>query len=199
MEQRGGPGSAGRGGRRQAGPWGLLLALCLVLAPALPPPVRALPPPGPHHPPDRLNRSREMLEAANTSPQRLQELSILEFKCILEEADLDDITKNQTNTIKACIPEDPGRKCLQAIYEDLSAYRAELRNLSNQQVLATIDKMMEALQGSGRSGEQPEVGRGLPLPIGEQLRLCSILHTFRTRALTITRLMSFFSSQESSF
>ncbi|NXG55089.1 IL12A protein, partial [Hemiprocne comata] len=100
-----------------------------------------------------------------------QELNTLGFECILEEVDLEDITKDQINTINACISEDPGVtkkntytmfqhhifterpynlhfhkftiKCLQGIYEDLSAYRAELGNLNDQKMLATIDKMME--------------------------------------------------------
>ncbi|NWU50210.1 IL12A protein, partial [Dromas ardeola] len=85
-----------------------------------------------------------------------QELNTLGFECILEEIDLEDITKNQINTIKACISEDPGVKkkyissfsiiffkCLQGIYEDLNAYRAELKNFSDQKVLATIDEMMK--------------------------------------------------------
>ncbi|KFP62511.1 Interleukin-12 subunit alpha, partial [Cariama cristata] len=83
-----------------------------------------------------------------------QELSTLGFECTLEEVDLEDITKNQINTIKACTSEDSGvkkkkknyqvsaSKCLQGIYEDLNAYRAELKNFSDQKVLATIDEMM---------------------------------------------------------
>ncbi|NXQ86652.1 IL12A protein, partial [Nyctibius grandis] len=94
-----------------------------------------------------------------------QELGTLGFECTLEEVDLEDITKNQINTIKACTAEDPGVKknyqvpasyfpynshfhkitvkCLQGIYEDLHAYRAELKSFSDQKVLATIDEMMK--------------------------------------------------------
>ncbi|NWH21820.1 IL12A protein, partial [Grus americana] len=81
-----------------------------------------------------------------------QELGTLGFECTLEEVDLEDITKNQINTIKACTSEDPGvkkkiyiyqSKCLQGIYEDLNAYRAELKNFNDQNVLATIDEMMK--------------------------------------------------------
>ncbi|KFP25290.1 Interleukin-12 subunit alpha, partial [Colius striatus] len=84
-----------------------------------------------------------------------QELGTLGFECTLEEVDLEDITKNHTNTIQACIAEDPGipvcphnsfllqGKCLQGIYEDLNAYRAALKNLNDQKVLATIDEMMK--------------------------------------------------------
>ncbi|NXW09834.1 IL12A protein, partial [Fregetta grallaria] len=88
-----------------------------------------------------------------------QELGTLGFECTLEEVDLEDITKNQINTIKACTSEAPGvkkiyrvsasyfhgtaSKCLQGIYEDLNAYRAELKNFNDQKVLATIDEMMK--------------------------------------------------------
>ncbi|NXF42024.1 IL12A protein, partial [Nyctibius bracteatus] len=89
-----------------------------------------------------------------------QELGTLGFECTLEEVDLEDITKNQINTIKACTSEDPGvkknknikfqhhifmeqPKCLQGIYEDLHTYRAELRSFNDQKVLATIDEMMK--------------------------------------------------------
>ncbi|NXK07109.1 IL12A protein, partial [Herpetotheres cachinnans] len=84
-----------------------------------------------------------------------QELGTLGFECTLEEVDLEDITKNQINTIKACTSEDPGvkkkkkkkknyiNKCLWGIYEDLNAYRAELKSFNDQKVLATIDEMMK--------------------------------------------------------
>ncbi|NXV25710.1 IL12A protein, partial [Rissa tridactyla] len=86
-----------------------------------------------------------------------QELNTLGFECILEEIDLEDITTNHINTIKACISEDTGvkkkiyiqfqhhkfSKCLQGIYEDLNAYRAELKNFNDQKVLAAIDEMMK--------------------------------------------------------
>ncbi|NWW83720.1 IL12A protein, partial [Rhynochetos jubatus] len=97
-----------------------------------------------------------------------QELGTLGFDCTLEEVDLEDITENQINTIKACTSEDPGvkkkkkkphkkqinvkfqhhifmeeLKCLQGIYEDLNVYRAELKNFDDQRVLATIDDTMK--------------------------------------------------------
>ncbi|NWU66455.1 IL12A protein, partial [Pterocles burchelli] len=81
-----------------------------------------------------------------------QELSTLGFDCTLEEVDLEDITKNQINTINACTSEDPEvkkkiiiyqSKCLQGIYEDLNAYRAELKNFNDQKILTAIDEMMK--------------------------------------------------------
>ncbi|XP_010138674.1 PREDICTED: interleukin-12 subunit alpha, partial [Buceros rhinoceros silvestris] len=135
----------------------------------------------------------------------------LGFECTLEEVDLEDITKNQINTIKACTPEDPGtgncpslerstldtHQCLQGIYEDLSTYRAELRNFSDQKVLAAIDEMMKVLNTSSRHGLQPVAGT-VPSSFSERMRLCSILHAFRIRTVTINRLVNFLSSPESS-
>ncbi|NXJ80942.1 IL12A protein, partial [Trogon melanurus] len=79
-------------------------------------------------------------------------LSTLGFECTLEEVDLEDITRNQINTIKACISEDLEVKknnnkyylystCLQGISEDLNAYRAELKNFGDHVLLAKIDEM----------------------------------------------------------
>nr|XP_009938369.1 PREDICTED: interleukin-12 subunit alpha [Opisthocomus hoazin] len=140
------------------------------------------------------------------------ELNTLGFECTLEEVDLEDITKDQINTIKACTSEDPRTgncpalegstfdtsKCLQGIYEDLKAYRAELRNSNDSSVLATIDEMMKALQSSNRSVPQPSASAGLTTTFSKRLRLCSILHAFQIRAVTINRVMSYLSSPESS-
>ncbi|XP_068262545.1 interleukin-12 subunit alpha [Nyctibius grandis] len=220
MAQR--DGSAGSGGRAaprsarprrcrpRAGPRALLPALCLALA--LPPPARALPPPPlllRHRLADGLSRSRELLAAANASLQRVKELGTLGFECTLEEVDLEDITKNQINTIKACTAEDPGTgncpalerstldtsKCLQGIYEDLHAYRAELKSFSDQKVLATIDEMMKAL----KSGTVPQAPAGAGLTsFKERMRLCGVLHAFQIRTVTINRMMNYLTSPESS-
>ncbi|XP_009882793.1 PREDICTED: interleukin-12 subunit alpha [Charadrius vociferus] len=140
------------------------------------------------------------------------ELGTLGFECTLDEVDLEDITKNQINTIKACTSEDPGTencpalerstfdmsKCLQGIYEDLNAYRAELRNFNDQKVLATIDEMMKALKtGGGSSVAQPSAGAGLT-SFKARMRLCSFLHAFRIRTVTINRVMNYLTSPESS-
>ncbi|XP_075365142.1 interleukin-12 subunit alpha [Mycteria americana] len=195
--------------RQRAGPWALLPALCLALA--LPAPARALPPPPRQSLAEGLSRSRELLAAANASLHRLKELGTLGFECTLEEVDLEDITENRINTIKACTSEDPGTgncpalerstldtsKCLQGIYEDLSAYRAELKNFNDPSVLATIDEMMEALKTSSRSAPQPPAGTGLT-SFKERMRLCSVLHAFRIRTVTINRMMNYLTSAESS-
>ncbi|XP_009957900.1 PREDICTED: interleukin-12 subunit alpha, partial [Leptosomus discolor] len=139
------------------------------------------------------------------------ELGTLGFECTLEEVDLEDITEDQINTIKACTSEDPRTgncpalersafdtsQCLQGIYEDLSAYRAELTNFSDQKLLATIDEMMKALRTGGSSAPQPAAGAGLT-SFKERMRLCSVLHAFRIRTVTINRMMNYLTSPESS-
>ncbi|XP_009462143.1 PREDICTED: interleukin-12 subunit alpha [Nipponia nippon] len=149
--------------------------------------------------------------AGREKSQEMQELGTLGFECTLEEVDLEDITENQINTIKACTSEDPGTgncpalerstfdasKCLQGIYDDLNAYRAELKSFNDQKVLATIDEMMKALKTSSRSVPQPLAGAGLT-SFKERMRLCSILHAFRIRTVTINRMMNYLTSPESS-
>ncbi|XP_027750674.1 interleukin-12 subunit alpha [Empidonax traillii] len=211
------------GGGRRA----LLPALCLLLALAPLPPGRALPTPNLALPsPQALNRSRELLQAAHASLRRLKELNTLGFECTLEEVHLEDITKNQINTIKACTAEDAGAgncpalersafdksKCLQGIYEDLRAYRRELNNLPDHQVLASLDEMMkvsifcllpslrdlkirentEALNGGWDIPER-RVGAA-PESFREALRLCRILQALHVRSVTISRMISFLSS-----
>ncbi|XP_064929292.1 interleukin-12 subunit alpha [Columba livia] len=210
MAQRGDSDTGGRAAPPSAAtlPWALLPALCLALA--LSPPVRAMPPPSSPLA-ERMNRSRELLAAASASIHQLKELGTLGFECTLEEVDLEDITKDKINTIKSCISQDPETgncpalerstfdtsKCLQGIYEDLNAYRAELRNLGDQKVLTAIDEMMTALNPSGRSAVQPLPG-AVPTSFQERMRLCSILHAFRIRTITIGRMMSYLTSPESS-
>ncbi|NWZ78568.1 IL12A protein, partial [Poecile atricapillus] len=99
-----------------------------------------------------------------------QELGTLGFECSPEEVEVEDITQNQTNTIRACTAQaaevretqitpqiQPQElafiiiniiiyiygKCLQGISEDLRAYRTELRNLQDPQLLLALDGMME--------------------------------------------------------
>ncbi|XP_054242172.1 interleukin-12 subunit alpha [Indicator indicator] len=193
--------------RQRAAGWRLLPLLCLALA--LPTPAWALPPPR-HNRTRWLNHSRELLAAANVSLHRLKEPDSLGFECTLEEIDLEDITKKQINTIRACIAQDPETgnclglerstfdmsQCLQGIYEDLKAYRAELKNLSDQKLLAAIDEMMRALKPSSNV-PQALVSAG-QMSFKERMKLCSIFHAFQIRTVTIDRLMNHLSSPDSS-
>ncbi|XP_068548454.1 interleukin-12 subunit alpha [Anas acuta] len=189
----------GTGTGRGSGRWALLAALCLALplpVPALPPPVRSLVP--------ELRRSRALLEAARASLLSLKERGTLGFECTLEEVDLEDITKDRINTLKACTSEDPRtgncpvlesptfdkHKCLQGIYEDLKAYRAEL---SDQKVLTSIDEMMKAMQPGSPGALQPPPSAALT-SFKDRMRLCGVLHAFRIRAVTIDRMMNYLSA-----
>nr|XP_047915512.1 interleukin-12 subunit alpha [Anser cygnoides] len=133
-----------------------------------------------------------------------QEHGTLGFECTLEEVDLEDITKDKINTIKACTSEDPRtgncpvlesstfdkRKCLRGIYEDLKAYRAEL---SDQKVLTSIDEMMKALQPGSPGALQPPPSAALT-SFKDRMRLCGVLHAFRIRTVTIDRMMNYLSA-----
>ncbi|XP_010178912.1 PREDICTED: interleukin-12 subunit alpha, partial [Mesitornis unicolor] len=88
-------------------------------------------------------------------------------------------------------------QCLQGIYEDLNAYRTELKNFDDQKVLTTIDEMMKVLKTSGGSVPQQLAGTGLT-SFKERLRLCGVLHAFLIRTVTINRMMNYLASPESS-
>uniref|UniRef100_A0A8C3QNL9 Interleukin-12 subunit alpha n=1 Tax=Cyanoderma ruficeps TaxID=181631 RepID=A0A8C3QNL9_9PASS len=149
----------GSGSGRAAPPGGTGRAL-LCLALLLLPPARALPTAVRRPLAQCLSRSWDLLEATNTSLHRLKvcgERDGAGFNCTFEEVDMEDITENQINTIRACMAEDPGPgncpvlerstfdegKCLQGISEDLRAYRPHLRNLEDPQLLVALDALME--------------------------------------------------------
>ncbi|XP_019358641.1 PREDICTED: interleukin-12 subunit alpha, partial [Gavialis gangeticus] len=136
-----------------------------------------------------------------------QGLGTLGFECTLEEVDLEDITKNQFNTIKACISEasETGNcevlekadfdetKCLKGISEDLKLYKGEFRSFSNQKILDAIDQMMQALNINSVSVPQPASNTGSP-SFKDRLRLCSVLQAFLIRAMTINRMINYLNS-----
>ncbi|XP_063264007.1 interleukin-12 subunit alpha [Prinia subflava] len=212
--------SGNSGSGRAAPPGGavralLCLALLLLLPPAraLPTPARALPTPARALPtPARalptpaplahcLNSSRHLLEVAKDSLQRLKERGTLGFNCTFEEVDMEDITKNQTNTIRACTVEDSGPgncpalerstfdegKCLRGISEDLRAYRAELGSLGEPPLLEALNALLQVRVGDScpKPTQNPENREG------KSQFLPQTLNQNRAGALDVTRYPNF--------
>ncbi|KAM8804843.1 interleukin-12 subunit alpha [Eudromia elegans] len=182
--------------------WALPAALCLALALALAPSCHPLPAAARNVSGCRRH-SRALLAALGDSLRQLQVFNTLGFECTLEEVDLEDITASQVNTLGACTSREPGAgscpvlerdtfdtsKCLRGIYDDLKAYRAELKDFNDPKVLTAIDELMKALRLGGPGAPQPS-SRAAPT-FRERMRLCRVLHAFRIRAVTISRMLDY--------
>ncbi|KAG6939256.1 interleukin 12A, partial [Chelydra serpentina] len=155
-----------------------------------------------------LNVSKTLVTAAREALRQLKERGTPGFKCTLEEVDLVDITNNKINTIKACMPEESKTgncpaleradfdkiECLRGINEDLKAYKAEFKNFSNQEMLASaIDKMIQAVKINSVSVEQPSTNRG-SASFNDRITLCGVLQAFTIRTVTMTKMLNYLNS-----
>ncbi|XP_045418744.1 interleukin-12 subunit alpha [Lemur catta] len=167
-----------------------------------------------------LRHSQTLLRAVSTTLQKARQT--LEFyPCTSEEIDHEDITKDKTSTVRACLPLELTKnesclasretsfmmtQCLSSIYEDLKMYQLEFRAMNekllmdpkrqillDQNMLALIDKLMQALNFNSETVPQKSSLEELDF-YKTKIKLCILLHAFRIRVVTIDRVMSYLNS-----
>ncbi|XP_036204470.1 interleukin-12 subunit alpha [Myotis myotis] len=167
-----------------------------------------------------LGHSQNLLKAVSSTLHKARQT--LEFySCTSEEIDHEDITKDKTSTVEACLPLElttngsclPSRTasfmttlCLSSIYEDLKMYQVEFKAINekllmdpkrqiilDQNMLAAIDELMQALDFNSAAVPQQPALEELDL-YKTKVKLCILLHAFRVRAVTINRMMSYLNS-----
>ncbi|KAM5277560.1 interleukin-12 subunit alpha [Hipposideros larvatus] len=167
-----------------------------------------------------LYLSQNLLKAVSNMLQKASQT--LEFySCTSEEIDHEDITKDKTSTVEACLPLElttngsclASRKassvttlCLSSIYEDLKMYQVEFQAINakllmdpkrqiilDQNMLAVIDELMQALNFNSETVPQKPSLEELDF-YKTKIKLCILLHAFRIRAVTIDRMMSYLNS-----
>ncbi|XP_044525471.1 interleukin-12 subunit alpha [Gracilinanus agilis] len=149
----------------------------------------------------------------------LQARTILEpYFCSLEKIDHEDITKGRSNTMRACLPPELIKNqsclvstetllikdlCLRSIYGDLKTYKTKFNVIQDalrkhptkeisvdHNMLDAIDEMMQALNFNSENVpliSSPEQSDFYKIKV----KLCVLLHAFRTRTVTIDRMMNY--------
>uniref|UniRef100_A0A9L0IZ68 Interleukin-12 subunit alpha n=1 Tax=Equus asinus TaxID=9793 RepID=A0A9L0IZ68_EQUAS len=167
-----------------------------------------------------LNHSQNLLRTVSNTLQKARQT--LEFySCTSEEIDHEDITKDKSSTVAACLPLElapngscltPGKAssmmtlCLSSIYEDLKMYQVEFKAMNakllmdpqrqiflDENMLTAIDKLMQALNFNSETVPQKPSLEELDF-YKTKVKLCILLHAFRIRAVTINRMMSYLNS-----
>ncbi|XP_029070411.1 interleukin-12 subunit alpha isoform X2 [Monodon monoceros] len=167
-----------------------------------------------------LNHSQNLLRAVSNTLEKARQT--LEFySCTSEEIDHEDITKDRTSTVEACLPLELATNgsclasrrssfmttlCLSSIYEDLRMYHMEFQAMNakllmdpkrqifvDQNMLAAVAELMQALNSHSKIvSQKPSLGE---LDFYKtKVKLCILLHAFRIRVVTIDRMMSYLSS-----
>ncbi|KAM9088424.1 interleukin-12 subunit alpha isoform 3-T3 [Megaptera novaeangliae] len=167
-----------------------------------------------------LNHSQNLLRAVSNTLQKARQTLEL-YSCTSEEIDHEDITKDRTSTVEACLPLElatngsclASRKssfmmtlCLSSIYEDLKTYHMEFQAMNakllmdperqiflDQNMLAAIAELMQALNSHSETVSQKPSLEELDF-YKTKIKLCILLHAFRIRVVTIDRMMSYLSS-----
>ncbi|KAJ8797681.1 hypothetical protein J1605_017107 [Eschrichtius robustus] len=153
-----------------------------------------------------LNHSQSLLRAVSNTLQKARQTLEL-YSCTSEEIDHEDITKDRTSTVEACLPlELATTLCLSSIYEDLKMYQMEFQAMNakllmdperqiflDQNMLAAIAELMQALNSHSETVSQKPSLEELDF-YKTKIKLCILLHAFRIRVVTIDRMMSYLSS-----
>ncbi|KAK1344182.1 hypothetical protein QTO34_014747 [Cnephaeus nilssonii] len=147
-----------------------------------------------------LGHAQNLLKAVSSTLHKARQT--LEFySCTSEEIDHEDITKDKTSTVEACLPlELTTTLCLSSIYEDLKMYQVEFKAMNakllmdpkrqiilDQNMLAAIDELMQCGCATKPPLEELDLYK-------TKVKLCILLHAFRIRAVTIDRMMSYLNS-----
>ncbi|ELK37668.1 Interleukin-12 subunit alpha [Myotis davidii] len=153
-----------------------------------------------------LSHSQNLLKAVSSTLHKARQ-TLKYYSCTSEKIDHEDITKDKTSTVEACLPlELTTTLCLSSIYEDLKMYQVEFKAINekllmdpkrqiilDQNMLAAIDELMQALDfNSAAVPQQPALEELDPYKM--KVKLCILLHAFRVRAVTINRMMSYLNS-----
>ncbi|XP_036299534.2 interleukin-12 subunit alpha [Pipistrellus kuhlii] len=167
-----------------------------------------------------LGLAQSLLKAVSSTLHKARQTLEL-YSCTSEEIDHEDITKDKTSTVEACLPLELTMNgsclasskassmttlCLSSIYEDLKMYQVEFKAINakllmdpqrqiilDQNMLAAMDELMQALNLSSTSVPHTAPVEELDL-YKTKVKLCILLHAFRIRAVTIDRMMSYLNS-----
>ncbi|KAM3930942.1 interleukin-12 subunit alpha [Leptodactylus fuscus] len=148
------------------------------------------------------NISRNLVNVVAEAIVKLQDDLDGVFNCSYEEVDIEDVTANTMNTVKACLPSMPSQtcicsqvnttdieedKCLTAISSDLKLYMKYLQGL-NPTLDNTVANMLRALKVQDEDKEQSKKRFGSKSQ--RQFKQCTVIHYFQLRAITIARVFS---------
>ncbi|XP_050003524.1 interleukin-12 subunit alpha [Alexandromys fortis] len=167
-----------------------------------------------------LVHSQNLLNITNTMLEKARE-TLKDYPCSAEDIDHEDITADKTSTLQACLPLELAKNesclasretssitnlCLSGIYEDLKMYLAEFKAIKeklldhnqkqivlDEKMLTAIEELMKFLNVSGEH-QSPTSSPGGADQYRVKMKLCILLHAFRIRAMTISRVMSYLNS-----
>uniref|UniRef100_A0A8C6R0Z2 Interleukin-12 subunit alpha n=1 Tax=Nannospalax galili TaxID=1026970 RepID=A0A8C6R0Z2_NANGA len=169
-----------------------------------------------------FNHSQKLLRTVNHMLGKARQI-LKHYSCTAEEIDHEDITKDKTSTLQACLPLElvKNESCLASretsfktvskqtkgsIYEDLKMYQMEFKAMNTELVkdnprqiildenmLAAIDEMMRALNFNDETLPQNPALEELD-SYKLKMKLCILLHAFSIRTVTISRVMSYLNS-----